>query len=87
MSLYHTPSISEIKNVRLRSKLSQADCAHYVCVSRETWARWEKGKFPMPAGLWKLFLIELKRHEKKDEDKANEVNNVVDIKQLREDWN
>jgi hypothetical protein len=56
-------------------------------VSRETWARWEKGKFPMPAGLWKLFLIELKRHEKKNEDKANEVNNVVDIKQLREDWN
>lgn len=44
----------------------------------------------MPAGLWKLFLIELKHHEKRQEHKANEVNgvnNVVDINDLREDWN
>lgn len=44
----------------------------------------------MPAGLWKLFLIELKHHEIRQEHKANEVNgvnNVVDINDLREDWN
>lgn len=88
MSAYHTPTVSEIKNNRLRSELSQIECAHMCCVTVNTWSRWETGKYPMPAGMWKLYLIESERVIKAREQQDNEVNeeNVVDLKQLSNGW-
>lgn len=86
MNKYHVPNISEIKNTRLRAKLSQADCADLCCVTNNTWSRWEKGQYPMPAGMWKLFTIELLYIEKQREKEVNEVNNVVDIEDIRSGW-
>lgn len=86
MSKYHVPSTSEIKNSRLRAELSQADCADMCCVTNNTWSRWEKGQYPMPAGMWKLYNIELARLE---QNKVNEVStdaDVVHIDDIRKDW-
>jgi transcriptional regulator with XRE-family HTH domain len=85
---YDTPNTSEIKNTRLRAKLAQEDCAHLCCVTVKTWARWETGKTPMSAGMWKLFIIELERIENLRRAKDNEVNEaeVVDLKQISNGW-
>jgi len=89
MSAYHIPTASEILNTRLRSELTQEDCAHLCCVTYKTWARWETGRTPMSAGMWKLFTIELDRVSKqREQTQSHEVNeeNVVDLKQLSNGW-
>ena len=42
----------------------------------------------MPAGIWKLFLLEIDRLDKKRVSQSNEVNeaNVVDLKQISNGW-
>ena len=85
---YDIPNTSDIKNTRLRAKLSQDDCAYLVCATKNTWSRWELGHRQMPAGIWKLFLLEIDRIEKKRVSQSNEVNeaNVVDLKQISNGW-
>tara|TARA_R110002012_G_scaffold58853_1_gene153144 strand:+ start:967 stop:1353 length:387 start_codon:yes stop_codon:yes gene_type:complete len=81
---YFVPDTSTIKNHRLRAKLTQDECARLVCVTQATWARWEKGQCRIPAGLWKLFIIETKyTHE------ANEANDKIPkttLQTLTDSW-
>ena len=80
----YIPDANTIKNHRLRAQLTQGECANLVCVTQATWARWEKGQTHIPAGLWKLFIIETKyTHE------ANEANNKIPkttLQTLTESW-
>ena len=84
MNTYFIPDANAIKNHRLRAELTQGECADLVCVTQATWARWEKGRINMPAGLWKLFIIETKyTHE------ANEANKKIPktaLQTLTESW-
>lgn len=84
MNTYFIPEPNTIKNHRLRAELTQGECAQLVCVTQATWARWEKGQTNMPAGLWKLFIIETKyTHE------ANEANKKIPktaLQTLTESW-
>ena len=81
---HYIPDANTIKNHRLRAQLTQGECADLVCVTQATWARWEKGQTHIPAGLWKLFIIETKyTHE------ANEANNKIPkttLQTLTESW-
>jgi|TARA_R110000803_G_scaffold69332_3_gene131684 DNA-binding XRE family transcriptional regulator len=84
MDTYYSPSISEVKNHRLRCNLTQKQAAELVCVTQVTWSRWEKGICTMPAGLWKLFLIMIK-----PTDEVNEVNKDIPrttLQSLTDTW-
>jgi transcriptional regulator with XRE-family HTH domain len=67
---YYIPDVSTIRNHRLRAQLTQRECAKACCVTQVTWSRWEKGVSRMPAGLWKLFLIEVKYPDEANEAKS-----------------
>jgi len=84
MNTYFIPDANAIKNHRLRAELTQGECADLVCVTQATWARWEKGRINMPAGLWKLFIIETKYV-----NEANEANKKIPktaLQTLTESW-
>ena len=84
MDSYYIPNTSEIKNTRLRCNLTQKQCAQFVCVTQVTWSRWEKGICKMPAGLWKLYLIEIKPTDKVDEVKKDIPKTT--LQSLTETW-
>ena len=81
---YYSPPPAEIKNTRLRANLNQQVCSGKVCVTTTTWSRWETGQHVMPAGLWKLFLIELNYVE--DVNEVNEVIPLSPLEALTKDW-
>ena len=81
---YYIPPTTTIKNFRLRTELTQKQCAELVCVTQATWARWEKGQTRMPAGLWKLFIIETKNSHEADE--ANKKIPKTALQTLTESW-
>lgn len=74
MKDYYVPRPAEVRNTRLRANLHQDECADMVCVTQVTWSRWEMGTHSMPAGMWKLFLI-----ESRYKDVVNEVNEVKEV--------
>tara|TARA_R110002020_G_scaffold221935_3_gene430164 strand:- start:462 stop:749 length:288 start_codon:yes stop_codon:yes gene_type:complete len=81
---HYIPDANTIKNHRLRAQLTQGECADLVCVTQATWARWEKGQTHIPAGLWKLFIIETKYTHEANE--ANEKIPKTTLQTLTESW-
>tara|TARA_R100000988_G_scaffold16182_1_gene7989 strand:+ start:1641 stop:1925 length:285 start_codon:yes stop_codon:yes gene_type:complete len=81
---YYIPDANTIKNHRLRAQLTQKESAKMVCVTQATWARWEKEHTRMPAGLWKLFIIETKLTHEVNE--ANEKIPKTTLQTLTDSW-
>ena len=77
MKQYYVPHATEVKQVRISSKLTQSQASEIVCVTPTTWARWETNKCAMPAGLWKLFNNEVNQ-VKTIPDAKNELKSIVD---------
>ena len=82
---YYTPTGSEIKHRRLRANISQSESADLVCVSENTWSRWEQGRHAMPSGLWKLFNNYISEGSFRVPSKSNEVNKTS-LETLAEDF-
>jgi DNA-binding XRE family transcriptional regulator len=48
---------TQLRAARAAACHTQQQAADTVRVARRTWAAWEAGINPMPAGLWLLYLI------------------------------
>jgi len=58
-----TPSSEQVKQARKEAGLTQKDSAARVCVTLNTWQKWEAGTYPMSATAWKLWRMIIKHGE------------------------
>jgi transcriptional regulator with XRE-family HTH domain len=50
-----------LKAARGESGLTQAEAAGLLYTSTNNWQNWEQGRYPMPPGLYELFLLKTGR--------------------------
>lgn len=53
------PTAAEIRDLRQRADLTQAEAATLVHANARSWRYWEAGSVRMPVGLWELFRIKV----------------------------
>ena len=58
-----SPAPGAIRALRDAHNLSRHAAASLIHVSASTWEAWEAGRNPMPAGLWELFGLKLRKGE------------------------
>jgi putative transcriptional regulator len=49
--------IEDVKSARAAAGLTQAEAAQRIYNSVDNWQNWEQGRYPMPPGLYELFLL------------------------------
>lgn len=52
-------SATEIRQARIRSGLTQRECAELIGVALRTWQQWEEGSRKINASAWELFCIKI----------------------------
>ena len=57
--LLTVPTPKQVKEMRLRAKLTQQQAAEAVFTTNRSWHNWESGKAAMPVGLWELIQLKI----------------------------
>jgi DNA-binding XRE family transcriptional regulator len=52
----NSPTVGHIKAARAFAKLTQAESAELLSVTRVAWHYWETGQRAMPIGYWELYI-------------------------------
>jgi putative transcriptional regulator len=66
-----------LKAARGKSGLTQSEAAGLLYTSTNSWQNWEQGRYPMPPGLYELFLLKTGRLLLRDVVLGAEENKAV----------